>query len=353
MRPLFLIILLASAATARADTIITVSIDADHVQAALQSLVPRVEEPVGMVARIKDPELGLEKDDIVRTVQGESAFGFSYLKSVNVLYLEVVRGKKPIVIRAVLTRSPRRTVTVERAYLGRLIERLHRSDADSSTTVSNVTKDGKPSGVMVREAYFMDYAMHDQIARGDVIRAIDGKPVASVAELAAAFEAARGHDDIAVQLDRVGSTATVVLHLVGEIEPARSKAEADSTDASESANPPPVKGIKKVNDTSFEIDRSVLEPLRTNPTDLAKGARAVPAIKDGKPDGFKLYAIRPGSLYAALGFMNGDTVESINGLALTDADSALQAYQKLRDVKSLAVVVVRRGKMMTLSYTIK
>ncbi len=69
---------------------------------------------------------------------------------------------------------------------------------------------------------------------------------------------------------------------------------------------------------------------------VAKGARVVPAVKNGKPDGFKLYAIRPSSVYAKLGLQNGDTLQSINGFDLTSADKALEVYTKLREATSLA-----------------
>ena len=69
---------------------------------------------------------------------------------------------------------------------------------------------------------------------------------------------------------------------------------------------------------------------------VAKGARVVPAVKNGKPDGFKLYAIRPSSVYAKLGLQNGDTLQSINGFELTSADKALEVYTKLREATSLA-----------------
>ncbi|HEX7704779.1 MAG TPA: hypothetical protein VF403_28760, partial [Kofleriaceae bacterium] len=75
--------------------------------------------------------------------------------------------------------------------------------------------------------------------------------------------------------------------------------------------------------------------------------------KDGKPDGFKLYAIRPSSVYAKLGLQNGDTLQSINGFDLTSADKALEVYTKLREATSLQVSVTRRGKQEQLSYTIR
>jgi len=38
-------------------------------------------------------------------------------------------------------------------------------------------------------------------------------------------------------------------------------------------------------------------------------------MTNGTPNGYKLYATRPGSLAAKLGFMNGDTLISIDDLS--------------------------------------
>lgn len=112
-------------------------------------------------------------------------------------------------------------------------------------------------------------------------------------------------------------------------------------------------GVKKIDDTTFEIDKSLVEKALANPMALAKGARVVPAVKNGKPDGFKLYAIRPSSVYAKLGLTNGDTLQSINGFELTSADKALEVYTKLREATQLQVEITRRGKPMTLNYSIR
>jgi general secretion pathway protein C len=112
-------------------------------------------------------------------------------------------------------------------------------------------------------------------------------------------------------------------------------------------------GIKKLNDNQYEIDKSLVDKVLANPMAVAKGARVVPAVKNGKPDGFKLYAIRPSSVYAKLGLSNGDTLQSINGFELTSADKALEVYTKLREATQLEVEVTRRGKPMTLRYSIR
>ncbi len=112
-------------------------------------------------------------------------------------------------------------------------------------------------------------------------------------------------------------------------------------------------GIKKIDDTTYEIDKGLVEKVLVNPMAVAKGARVVPAMKNGKPEGFKLYAIRPTSVYSKLGLTNGDTLTSINGFELTSADKALEVYTKLREATSLELEVTRRGKPVTLKYTIR
>jgi general secretion pathway protein C len=112
-------------------------------------------------------------------------------------------------------------------------------------------------------------------------------------------------------------------------------------------------GIKKLDDSNYEIDKGLVEKVLLNPMAVAKGARVVPSMKNGKPDGFKLYAIRPSSAFAKLGLTNGDTLQSINGFELTSADKALEVYTKLREATSLEVEVTRRGKPVTLKYSIK
>lgn len=112
-------------------------------------------------------------------------------------------------------------------------------------------------------------------------------------------------------------------------------------------------GIHKIDDSNFEIDRSMIDKLLANPLAATKGARVTASIKNGKPNGIKLYAIRPSSVYAKLGLANGDTIHSINGNELDSLDKGLEVYQKVKDASSLQVEVTRRGKPMSIHYTIK
>lgn len=102
-----------------------------------------------------------------------------------------------------------------------------------------------------------------------------------------------------------------------------------------------------------EIDRGLVEKMLSNTTMLATAARFVPSIKDGRPNGFKLYAIRPSSIFGKIGLQNGDTVKAINGMEMSTPDQALGVYTKVRSASHLTVQVERRGETVTLDYTIR
>jgi general secretion pathway protein C len=134
--------------------------------------------------------------------------------------------------------------------------------------------------------------------------------------------------------------------------------------ATAAATPPPQAGFDpnqgdvdktKVNcsGNSCTVQRSLVDSLLSNTAMLATAARFVPSIKDGKPNGFKLYAIRPNSIFGLIGLQNGDTIKSINSLDMSSPDKALEVYTKLRNASHLSVQVERRGENVTLDYSIR
>ncbi len=156
-----------------------------------------------------------------------------------------------------------------------------------------------------------------------------------------------------IDFENAGHTERLVLlgatppPMVAKVEPPPGDGSGDEMQAMIDA------GVKKIDDNHYEIDRKLVDSVSANPMGVAKGARVVPAVKDGKPDGFKLYAIRPSSVFSKLGLQNGDTLQSINGFDLTSAQNALEAFTKLREATSLEVSITRRGKAEKLSYSIR
>ncbi len=112
-------------------------------------------------------------------------------------------------------------------------------------------------------------------------------------------------------------------------------------------------GIRKMSEDSYEVDRSLVNELLANPMSVARGARIVPSVKDGQPNGFKLYAIRPNSVFAKIGMQNGDTIQSINGFDMSSPDKALEVYTKVRSASNLSISILRRGQPVAMDYSIK
>ncbi len=78
--------------------------------------------------------------------------------------------------------------------------------------------------------------------------------------------------------------------------------------------------------------------------------RVVPNLKDGKTQGFKLFAIRAGSILEALGFQSTDVVLSVNGAELSTPDQAVEAYAKLQDAAEVKFAVLRKGEPRTITW---
>ncbi len=113
------------------------------------------------------------------------------------------------------------------------------------------------------------------------------------------------------------------------------------------------KGIKKLGQDKWAIDRDEIDKTLSNLNSIAMQARIVPSFKNGEANGFKLFAIRPNSLYSKLGIQNGDIIHKINGFAINSPDKALEIYQKLKNARSIDIELTRRGKSKKLNYSIQ
>lgn len=112
-------------------------------------------------------------------------------------------------------------------------------------------------------------------------------------------------------------------------------------------------GIKKTGEDTWSIERGEIEKTLSNLNSIAMQARIVPSFKNGEANGFKLFAIRPGSLYSKIGIQNGDIIHKINGFSMSSPDKALEVYQKLKNARSIEVELTRRGQNKGLTYNIE
>lgn len=111
--------------------------------------------------------------------------------------------------------------------------------------------------------------------------------------------------------------------------------------------------VRQLSDDRWVVDNREVEQMRTDMGAVMSQVRVVPNFANGQPDGFKIFAIRPGSLFAKIGLQNGDIVKKINGMEINAPEQAYQAYQLLQNETRLTVDLVRGGGSKSLSYEIR
>jgi general secretion pathway protein C len=111
--------------------------------------------------------------------------------------------------------------------------------------------------------------------------------------------------------------------------------------------------IRQVGPRDYELSRQDLESALANLNQVTTQARIIPAFRDGQPQGFKLFSIRPDSLFARLGLRNGDVLHRINGLPLDSVERGLEAFQKLREAPRIELEVERDGQPVRQTYSMR
>ncbi len=132
--------------------------------------------------------------------------------------------------------------------------------------------------------------------------------------------------------------------------PMPGSATASATRGGAAADPP---GVKKVGETTYQLDRSMLNEKLKNLASLGQQTRVVPNYRGGKYDGFRMIGMASASLFRDIGFENGDIVKVINGNRIDSPNKALALYDALKTKARLTVQIERGGMLKTLRYTVK
>lgn len=112
-------------------------------------------------------------------------------------------------------------------------------------------------------------------------------------------------------------------------------------------------GIRQLSENNYEVDRSEIDNTLNDLNKVAMQARIVPAFKDGKAQGFKLFSIRPNSLYSKIGVQNGDVIKRINGFELNSPEKALEVYTKMKDANRIDIEIERNGSVVRKTYNVR
>ena len=112
-------------------------------------------------------------------------------------------------------------------------------------------------------------------------------------------------------------------------------------------------GIRALSENEYEVPRSEIDRTLGDLNQVAMQARIVPAFKDGVAQGFKLFSIRPDSIYTKIGIQNGDVIKRINGFDLNSPEKALEIYSKLRDSNRIDIELERNGSPLRKTYNVR
>lgn len=112
-------------------------------------------------------------------------------------------------------------------------------------------------------------------------------------------------------------------------------------------------GIRAINENEYEVPRGEIDRTLSNLNEVAMQARIVPAFKDGQAQGFKLFSIRPDSIYSKIGVQNGDVIRRINGFDLNSPEKALEVYSKLKESSRIEIEIERNGAPIRKTYNVR
>lgn len=149
-------------------------------------------------------------------------------------------------------------------------------------------------------------------------------------------------------VDGAGRHATLSL-----LEPAQGTTAIAAPAPAASPEDPFADRLRKIDDHTFEVDRSLVRELVGGSMTKA-GARVSPVTsKSGTLDGLKVLGVRRDGLAGRLGLQTGDVLEGINNTKIESANTLLGLYAQLETLDSVELEGTRRGKPLTLTLRLR
>ncbi len=128
----------------------------------------------------------------------------------------------------------------------------------------------------------------------------------------------------------------------------KSKPTLTRSTAREESDPEIDEGIKEVGENQFEVDQDLLDELLEDINGIMSEVRVIP-----NDEGLKLFGMRPNTFFYKIGLRNGDTLNMINDVELTDVSNALGIFEQLKGQPNFTINLTRRKKKLTFEYSVK
>ena len=86
---------------------------------------------------------------------------------------------------------------------------------------------------------------------------------------------------------------------------------------------------------------------------VLKSARLIPNSDGESINGFKIFAIKKGTLFNKIGLRNGDIIQKVNDTSLEQAEQGFALYQTFQEDQEIVFNIMRKNKPQTISVVIK
>ncbi len=120
--------------------------------------------------------------------------------------------------------------------------------------------------------------------------------------------------------------------------------------------PPPRAGreeVKKLSANRFLVNREDVTAAVGDVNRFMTQARLRPHFEMGKPGGYSVSEIVPGSLMEKLGLKNNDIIKKVNGIGVNRPEEIMQAYAQLQQDSNIELEIDRGGRIEILRYEIR
>jgi general secretion pathway protein C len=139
----------------------------------------------------------------------------------------------------------------------------------------------------------------------------------------------------------------------GEEEVLSFSPEKDRTHPGASLTAPTGEIVKKISPNRFLINREDVMTFVGNVNKFMTQARLKPHFVMGRPNGYSVSEIIPGSLIEKIGLSNNDIIKKINGQMINKPEEVFQAYSQLARDSNIEVEIERGGRSETFRYEIR
>ena len=104
---------------------------------------------------------------------------------------------------------------------------------------------------------------------------------------------------------------------------------------------------------STALNKREVEDTLKDMNKVMTQARIIPYIVNNKNQGYRIFSIRPNSIYTKIGLKNGDVIQRVNGIELASPEKAYALFQQLKDEPKVSLDLLRRGQKSTLDISIR